>query len=231
MCVCICVWANFNNELKNFLYRSDCEARVLWGSTLIRNRIKICMYVYVYLCVCAYIRMYACTCIWIFVLPLIKFATHSSGRIWKNGVLEQKLTHSHHWLTHIHTSSHPHTQHTLLVCDNALSHLFHFYVNLARKSYQNSKMFSRGSGPRERQRRRTSICTYVGALRFVAKFRSCSTHTHRPKIVGDPERQFSFKSKNFNELWKTLKISKGKKKKKPIHKTKTTRNRTAMTNT
>lgn len=114
--------------------------------------------------------------------------------------------------------------------DNALSHLFHFYVNLARKSYQNSKMFSRGSGPRERERDRSGGHPYVGALRFVAKFRSCftHTHTHRPKIVGDPEWQFSFKSKNFNELWKTLKFSKGKKNQ--FIKT-TTRNRTAMTNT
>lgn len=102
--------------------------------------------------------------------------------------------------------------------DNALSHLFHFYVNLARKSYQNSKMFSRGSGPRERetQKRRTSICrcvTFCGQVSFLLH---THTHTHRPKIVGDPEWQLSFKSKNFNELWKTLKFSKGKKK--PIHK-------------
>lgn len=64
------------------------------------------------------------------------------------------------------------------MCDNALSHLFHFYVNLARKSYQNSKMFNRGSGPRERERDRSGGHPYVGALRFVAKFRSCFTHTH-----------------------------------------------------
>lgn len=184
-----------------------------------------CIYVYVCMYVCAYVYL---------LLPLIRFATHSSGRIWKNGVTEQKLTHSHHWLTHIHSSSHPHTythaQNTLLMRDNALSHLFHFYVNLARKSYQNSKMFSRGSGPRERERqkRRTSICrcvTFCGQVSFLLH---THTHTHRPKIVGDPEWQFSFKSKNFNELWKTLKFSKGKKNQ--FIKT-TTRNRTAMTNT
>lgn len=55
------------------------------------------MHMYMYVCAHAYMYMYACMYVHMYLLlPLIRFATHSSGRIWKNGVTEQKLTHSHH---------------------------------------------------------------------------------------------------------------------------------------